>query len=182
VNAPQSATARLESGARVGTDGAVVTAAGFLALLCLLRVGLNAEGVVAAFLAVVLVRLAEIDVRQRLLPNRIVLPATVALLVAHAAMTPSRAAWFVVAAVGAGLGFFLPAVIRQGALGMGDVKLAMLLGAGLGGAVLPALMLGLFSAGVFAAGLVLVRGRGALKSEMPLGPFLALGAVVVLLA
>jgi prepilin signal peptidase PulO-like enzyme (type II secretory pathway) len=65
---------------------------------------------------------------------------------------------------------------------MGDVKLALLLGAALGPKVVPALTLGLFAVGVFAAGLVFVRGRSALKTDIPLGPFLAAGALLVLVA
>jgi leader peptidase (prepilin peptidase) / N-methyltransferase len=166
---------------RLGADGLVLFAAGVGALLCLARVGLNGEGVIAAFVAFVLVRLAAIDFRSRLLPNRIVLPATTVVLLAHLVLTPSRAPWFLLAAAGAAGAFFIPALLRPGALGMGDVKVAMLLGAALGGAVVPALMVGSFAAGVFAAGLVLVRGRGALRMQMPLGPFLAFGGLVLLL-
>jgi leader peptidase (prepilin peptidase) / N-methyltransferase len=168
--------------ARLGLKAAVAVAGGWLALLCLLRVGLNGEGVIAAFTAFVLVELAAIDLRERILPNRIVLPATAALVVAHAVLTPDRALECLLAAAAAGAALFLPALIRPGSLGMGDVKLAMLLGAALGRPVVPALTLGLFAAGLFALGLVLVRGRAAMKTEMPLGPFLAFGGLVLLLA
>jgi prepilin signal peptidase PulO-like enzyme (type II secretory pathway) len=65
---------------------------------------------------------------------------------------------------------------------MGDVKLAMLLGAALGRDVVAALTLGLFAAGAFALLLVLARGRPALKTEIALGPFLAFGGLAVLVA
>jgi leader peptidase (prepilin peptidase) / N-methyltransferase len=168
-------------GTRPGADGVVLFAAGLAALICLARVGLNGDGVIAGFVAFVLVRLAAIDAKTRILPNRIVLPSTGVVLAAHAVVTPPRAGWFLVAAAGAAGAFLVLALLRPGALGMGDVKLAMLLGAALGGAVVPALALGSFSAGLFAAGLVFVRGREALKSEMPLGPFLAFGGLVLLL-
>ena len=65
---------------------------------------------------------------------------------------------------------------------MGDVKLALLLGAVLGASVTVALMLGLFAALVPAAILVSRHGRSARKMGVPLVPFLALGAVVALFA
>jgi leader peptidase (prepilin peptidase)/N-methyltransferase len=172
---PDAANARPDAGWVVGAGGAVV------ALLCLVRLGLDGDGVIAAFVAFALVWLAAIDLRERILPNRIVLPATVAVLAAHALVTPRDVLQYLIAALAAGAVFLLPALVRPGALGMGDVKLGVFLGAALGSAVVPALTLGLFSAGLYAIGLVLVRGRAAMKTQMPLGPFLAFGAIVVLL-
>ena len=167
---------------RVDTRGIVPIAAAVAALLCLARVGLDGDGLIAAFLAFVLVWLAAIDLRERILPNRIVIPATVGVLAAHALLTPHDVLQYLVAAVAAGALFLLPALLRPGALGMGDVKLAVLLGAGLGSDVVPALTLGLFAAGFYAVVLVFMRGRAAMKTEMPLGPFLAFGAILLLLA
>jgi leader peptidase (prepilin peptidase) / N-methyltransferase len=167
---------------RTEARGIAPVAAAVAALLCLARIGLNGEGVISAFLAFVLVWLAAIDLRERILPNRIVVPATVGVLAAHALVTPHDALQYLVAAVVAGALFLVPALLRPGALGMGDVKLAMLLGAGLGSDVVPALTLGLVAAGLYAAALVFTRGRAAMKTEMPLGPFLAVGAILLLLA
>jgi len=64
---------------------------------------------------------------------------------------------------------------------MGDVKLALLLGAALGRLVVPAFVLGLCATGAFALVLVASRGRSALKEEIPLGPFLAAGAIAAIL-
>lgn len=172
---PAGASSRLE------TRSLVPFAAAVAALLCLARVGLNGEGLIAAFVAFVLVWLAAIDLRERILPNRIVLPVTVALLAAHALLTPRSALQYVIAAAVAGVVFLVPALIRPGSLGMGDVKLAMMLGAALGSAVVAALTLGLFATGVFAVVLVATRGRAALKTQIPLGPFLAAGAILLLL-
>jgi len=172
---PAGENARPDSRWMVGAGGAVA------ALLCLMRLGVDGDGVIAAFIAFVLVWLAAIDLRERILPNRIVLPATVAVLAAHALVTPRDVLQYVLAALGAGALFLLPALVRPGALGMGDVKLAVFLGAALGSAVVSALTLGLFAAGLYAITLVLVRGRAAMKTQMPLGPFLAFGAILVLL-
>ncbi len=63
---------------------------------------------------------------------------------------------------------------------MGDVKLSSLLGAGLGVFVIPAMFVGFFAAFVPAALLLVRHGKEARKQAIPLGPFLALGAVVAL--
>lgn len=164
---------------RAGAAALASIAAG---AVCLLRLEPSALGAVQASAAALLVWLAAIDLEFRLLPNRIVLPATAIVLVAVSALDSSLALEHAVAALGAGALLLVAALLRRGALGMGDVKLALLLGATLGGSVLTALMLGFGAAAV--AGIVLVArsGREALKHELPLGPFLALGAILVLAA
>jgi prepilin signal peptidase PulO-like enzyme (type II secretory pathway) len=64
---------------------------------------------------------------------------------------------------------------------MGDVKLALLIGAAVGYAVVTALFLGTLAAGVVAAVMLFKQGSAARKSAIPLGPFLAAGAIVVFL-
>jgi leader peptidase (prepilin peptidase)/N-methyltransferase len=164
-----------------GGEAAVLLSASAVSLLCLLHGGLSGQGALDAFVGFVLVRLAAVDIRQRIIPNRIVLPATAITLVAQAILAPGDTPEWVVAALGASAFLLVPALLRPDALGMGDVKLALLLGAALGRGVVGAMTLGLLAAGGFAAVLVLVQGREALKSTMPLGPFLALGGIVALL-
>jgi leader peptidase (prepilin peptidase) / N-methyltransferase len=77
-------------------------------------------------------------------------------------------------------GLFLVVLAYPKGLGMGDVKLALLLGAVLGPAVTVALMLGLFAALVPAAVLVSRHGASARKMGVPLVPFLSFGAIVAL--
>jgi leader peptidase (prepilin peptidase)/N-methyltransferase len=128
----------------------------------------------------VLVVLAAIDLERRIIPNRIVLPATGLILATQIALSPDGAFEWVAAAVGAALFLLLPLLIYPSGMGMGDVKLALLLGAGLGWAVVPALFVGLMAAFV-AAVVVLVRGGlAARKTALPFGPFLAFGGLVAL--
>ena len=68
----------------------------------------------------------------------------------------------------------------RGGLGMGDVKLAGMLGFLLGNAVLPALVLGVFAGGVWSA-ILLGTGRAGLRSTIAYGQFLALGGAVAIL-
>ena len=171
----------LGRGVHAGGEVTVLLSASAVALLCLIHGGLSGRGALEAFVGFVLVRLAAIDIRRRILPDRIVLPATAVTLVAQAALAPGRTPEWLLAALGASAFLLVPALLRPGALGLGDVKLALLLGAALGRGVVTALTLGLLAAGGYAALLLLVQGRGALKSTMPLGPFLALGGILALL-
>src|SRR3954470_1400383 len=159
---------------------AAVAAAAGLAAVALVRLGVTAHGLLAAAVLAVLVVLASIDLQARVLPNRIVFPTAAAVLAWQLAFFPDRAAEWVLAALGAGLFMLLPSLIRPGAMGMGDVKLAVLLGAALGRDVLSALTLGCLAVLPVALWLI-VRGRGVRNATVPLGPFLALGVAVVLL-
>ena len=160
----------------------VVGLAGLLALLCLVRYEADAHGFISAFTAAVLVVLAAIDLQERVIPNRIVVPAAAIVLVAQLVFHSDRAAEWLISALGAALFLFVPAVIKSGAIGMGDVKLALLLGAATGFAVLPALTIGFVSLVPVALYMLFQDGAAARKKHLPLGPFLASGTLVVLLS
>jgi leader peptidase (prepilin peptidase)/N-methyltransferase len=160
---------------------ATIAVAAFLSLLGAIRYGGRAETPVVVFVISVLVVISRIDLERRIIPNRIVLPAWIAVLLAHLAIHPAHWLEFLVASFGAGLFFLVVALVYPAGLGMGDVKLALLIGAALGWAVVGALLLGTLSAGVFGAILLFKEGSSARKRAIPLGPFLAAGAIVVLL-
>jgi leader peptidase (prepilin peptidase)/N-methyltransferase len=163
-----------------GKTAAVTFAAGLAALVCLVRFGFSARGVIEAFVAAVLVVLAVIDFRRRILPNVIVLPAAGIVYLAQMAFFPNHALEWTIAAFGCA-GFFLATLIAYPAgLGMGDVKLGLLLGAALGKSVVAALLLGLFGAAIVGIALLVTQGAQARKKTIPLGPFLAAGALVIL--
>jgi prepilin signal peptidase PulO-like enzyme (type II secretory pathway) len=154
----------------------VVTAV--LIVACFAVFGPTAWAVLAAGSCAVLVALSVIDLEHRIVPNRIVVPAAVVALVAHTLIDPSLA-WLVWSLAASGALFLVVLAYPKG-LGMGDVKLALLLGAVLGPSVTVALMLGLFAALVPSVVLVSRHGAGARKMGVPLVPFLSLGAVVAL--
>ena len=110
--------------------------------------------------------------------NQRVLPATVAILALRTIDDPS-VEW-ILCALGAGLALLLVVLVYPRGLGLGDVKLSALLGAGLGLSVIPAMFVGFFVAFVPAAVLLVRHGGEARKKAIPLGPFLALGGVVAL--
>ncbi len=155
--------------------------AALLAGAVLARYGLGPDGLIAAFTAAVLAVLSVVDFESHRLPNRIVLPSAALVLAARLATAPEHWQAWVGASIGAFACFLLFALVAPGGLGMGDVKLMLLLGAALGAAVLPALLLGVLAGGV-AGVVVLVReGRGARRKAIPYGPFLAFGAIAVML-
>jgi len=139
-----------------------------------------AEDLVFAFFAAILVVLAVIDLRTRRLPNRIVLPAAAFVLAAQIAIAPDRALEWTLAAAGAFTFLLVAALVNPAGMGMGDVKLALLLGAALGWAVAPALFIGLAAAALAGVVLIVRGGWAARKTAIPLGPFLALGGIVAL--
>ncbi len=160
---------------------ATIAVAAFLSLLGAIRWGVHAETLVVIFTICTLVVISRHDFERRIIPNRIVVPAWIAVLLAQLALYPHHWVEWLVGSFGAGL-FFLAVVLAYPAgMGMGDVKLALLIGAALGYAVVSALFLGTLAAGLVAAVMLFKEGSSARKRAIPLGPFLAGGAIVVLL-
>ena len=149
-----------------------------LVAACVLAFGATAHTILASFFVIVLVTLSAADIRYRLVPNRIVLPAAVICLVGQTILQPNPE--WAVAALGASGFLFAAALAYPKGMGMGDAKLALLLGAMLGGEVSVALMIGFVAALVPAAVLALRHGSKARKMAIPFAPFLAFGAVVAL--
>jgi len=147
---------------------------------CFLRFGLSARAVVAASFCAVLVAVTVTDLERRVIPNRIVLPAAAVILAAQTALQPSLE--WVAAALGCSLFLFAAALAYPGGMGVGDVKLALLLGAALGRTGPVALMAGMLAALVPAIVLLARHGRAGRKIAIPFGPFLALGGVLALFA
>ena len=152
-----------------------------LVVFAFLRFGAGGRFAVAAFLIASLCLLSAIDLTERRLPNRIVLPSAAVVLFAQTVLFPDQALEWTLAALGTSLLLLLLWCVYPAGLGMGDVKLALLLGAALGSAVLTALFLGAAAASVYAVFLLARDGAEARKQSIPLGPFLAFGAIVVVL-
>jgi len=147
---------------------------------CLARLEPSVLGVLQAAVAGLLVWLAAIDLEFHLLPDRLMLPATATVLAVLVIVDPHLAAPHALVAVGTAILLLVAALARAGDLGMGDVKLGLLLGATLGASVLTALAIGFAVAALAGVGLVARDGRSALRRQLPLGPYLALGALIVL--
>lgn len=144
----------------------------------LFHFGLTARGLIGLLFVLGLVALGAIDLEHGVIPNRIVLPLTAVVLVLQLAFFPDRALEWLAAGAGAALVFGIPAFIRPGAVGMGDVKLAFLIGVALGREVITALFLGSLAAVPFALWVLARRGLSARTETIPLGPFLAAGGIL----
>ena len=157
---------------------AVELTTALLVAACVLEFGLSGRMLVASFFCAVLVAVSAIDLTHRIIPNRIVLPAFAVVLVAQTLLEPSPQ--WALAALGASGFLFLALLAYPTGMGMGDVKLALLMGAALGKTVGVALMLGMVAALIPAVFLLARHGSKARKMGIPFGPFLALGSVVAL--
>ena len=147
---------------------------------CFVRFGFSERALVGSLFAATLVLLSATDLARRLIPNVVVLPATALVLIAQIAFFPDRTLEWILASFGAALFFFIPLLVYPAGLGMGDVKLAALMGAALGKSVTAAI-LGALLAGAAYAIFVLVReGMSARTKAIPYGPFLAAGGLIVL--
>jgi leader peptidase (prepilin peptidase)/N-methyltransferase len=122
------------------------------------------------------------DLEQRIIPNRILLVSAVIGIAIAAAADPSSLVERGIAAAAAGGMLLLTALAYPKGMGMGDVKLAALMGLYLGSAVAAALLIGFLAGALVGVGLILREGAAARKRGVPFGPFLALGGVVGLLA
>jgi leader peptidase (prepilin peptidase)/N-methyltransferase len=130
-----------------------------------------------------LVPLALIDLDTRLLPNKLTLPAAVVAVVLGTLVDSPGEVGRVIAGVAAGGFFLVVALAYPKGMGIGDVKLAAVLGLFLGRAVAAALLIALVS-GVLVGVLIMAR-RGVAegrKTAVPFGPFLAFGGVLAVLA
>jgi leader peptidase (prepilin peptidase)/N-methyltransferase len=151
---------------------------------------LSVEAFVYAAFFWVLVVLTVIDIDHKLLPNRVVYPAfilgwaglTIAALVDG---EPGRLAEAAVGALIFGGFFFVVAFIVPAGMGMGDVKLALVLGTFLGyieapGVVLVGMFLSFLAGGLI--GIIILARGGSRKTQVPFGPYLALGSTVAVFA
>jgi leader peptidase (prepilin peptidase) / N-methyltransferase len=135
--------------------------------------------VLGLLLVAALVPITLIDLDQRIIPNLITGPAAIAAVVAIAALDTDFLVEALIAAVAGGGFFFIAAVLYPRGMGMGDVKLAGMLGLYLGRAVAPAILIALIG-GVLVGAAIIAR-KGATegrKTAVPFGPFLALGGMI----
>jgi leader peptidase (prepilin peptidase) / N-methyltransferase len=140
----------------------------------------SAAGIALSIALILLVvPAALIDLEHRIIPNSLTALGAVLAVVLGLALDPGGEPQRLIAGAAAGGFLLLAALAYPGGMGMGDVKLAGVMGLFLGRAVAPAILIALF-AGVLLGALIVAR-KGAQegrKTAVPFGPFLALGAVV----
>ena len=132
--------------------------------------------------AAMLIAVAGIDLEHRIVPNRILLPMAVWAVAASAVVRPHELPGLLIAGAAAFAALLLAALIHPGGMGMGDVKLAGVMGLYLGVSVVPALLLAFFAGSVVGVAILVRHGAAARKRGVPFAPFMALGGLVGLIA
>jgi leader peptidase (prepilin peptidase)/N-methyltransferase len=159
------------------------------ALTALLCVGAALAGGSTAAIALnvtfilLLVPIALIDLEHRIIPNKLTALGAILAFGIGTALDPSGEPERLIAGVAAGGVLLLAALAYPGGMGMGDVKLAGVMGLFLGSAVAPAMLIALL-AGALLGVLLLARNgaRAARRTAVPFGPFLAFGSLVAIFA
>lgn len=129
-----------------------------------------------------LVAVTLTDLERKIIPNKVLLVAAVLGVVIAAVSDPGGLPERVAAAAAAGGLLFLAAMAYPRGMGLGDVKLAAVMGLFLGRNVGAALIVALLAGSLVGLGIMAREGAAARKRGIPFGPFLALGGVVGLLA
>jgi leader peptidase (prepilin peptidase)/N-methyltransferase len=157
---------------------------GATALLCagaVLSHGTAAGIALSVTLILVLVPAALIDLEHRIIPNRLTGAGALLALALGIALDPAGEPTRLIAGAAAGGFLLLAALAYPGGMGMGDVKLAGVMGLFLGAAVAPALLIALLAGVLVGAAIIARKGAHAgRKTAVPFGPFLALGGVVAI--
>jgi leader peptidase (prepilin peptidase)/N-methyltransferase len=156
---------------------------GLLCALVVVAKGADEDAILGLVLVLLLVPITLIDLDYQIIPNRITYPGVVAGIVIVALTDLSSLDENLIAAAAAGGFLFVAWFLRPGGMGLGDVKLAFMLGIYLGRAVAPAMFAALISGSLIGA--IIIARYGAAKGrkmKIPFGPYLALGGLVGLFA
>jgi len=161
----------------------VEAATGALCALVVVAEGADEDALLGLALVLLLVPVALIDLDHRIIPNKLMLVGAVVAPAILLATAPDDLLEHALAALAAGGFFLLAALAYPRGMGMGDVKLAAVLGLFLGRAVGPAIFVALVAGTLVGAAVIARKGaREGRKTAVPFGPFLALGGVVALFA
>jgi leader peptidase (prepilin peptidase) / N-methyltransferase len=162
-----------------GNVAVAVAAVGIVLLAAsVIFFGVGGRGFVGAVLCPVLVLLAAIDLKHRVLPNAIVFPAALAVGLIVAASDPGAFLSHLAAGAALGAFFFAFAAFYPGSMGMGDAKVGFLIGLALASRTFSAMMVAFAGLLVGALWVLATRGLSARKQAIPFGPFLALGGIL----
>jgi leader peptidase (prepilin peptidase)/N-methyltransferase len=143
----------------------------------------TAQLVLGLVLMAFLVPIALIDLDHRIIPNRLTLPAAIVAIVLGLVLDPGGEPERLIAGAAAATVLGVPALLRPSGMGLGDAKLVGVLGLFLGAAVAPAFFVAFVAGTVVGVAIIVRKGLATgRKTPVPFGPFLALGAVVGVLA
>jgi leader peptidase (prepilin peptidase)/N-methyltransferase len=146
------------------------------------RHGSVAEIAIDLVFVTMLAAITLTDLEQRIIPNKILLAGAIVCIAIAAPTDPSGLAERAIAAAAAGGLMFGVALAYPAGMGLGDVKLTMVMGLFLGRAVAPAILIALLAGSIVGVALLARHGSKARKMAIPFGPFLAFGGLVGMLA
>lgn len=157
--------------------------AGLAALFVAILLRYPGDGIeiaLGACLAATLAAITLTDLEHRVIPNRILIVAAIVAVGLLLAGDRDALPEHLLAAAIAFAVLFVVAIVYPRGMGMGDVKLAAVMGLYLGKAVAPALLIAFAAGAIFGLALIASRGAEARKQAVPFGPFLALGGIVAI--
>jgi len=136
------------------------------------------ELVLGLVLCFVLVTITLTDLDLRIIPNKIVLAGSVVAVAVAAITVPETLDTRAIAALIAGGIMFLIAFAYPRGMGMGDAKLVGMMALFIGRAIAPAALIGFLLGAIVGVVMIARQGAAARKSQVPFGPFLAVGGVI----
>ena len=158
---------------------AAVTAALFAALT--VEIGPHSRLLPALLLTALVVPASAIDLKHRIIPDAINVPGALLVYATAVVAQPDRWAELLAGGLAGFLFLGLGWVVSPKGMGLGDVKMTLMIGLALGKYVAIALLAGFGLSMIPSVGILLVKGLRARKTAFPFGPFLAFGAMVALL-
>ena len=161
---------------------AVELATAVVFAIVVLARGVSLELLLYLPFAAMLITVADIDLEHRIVPNRILAPMAVWAVAASAVVQPDKLPELLIAGAAAVTFLLLTALAYPAGMGMGDVKLAGVMGLYLGAAVAPGMLIAFLTGSVVGVAIMLRHGAGARKQGVPFAPFMALGGLVALVA
>jgi len=151
---------------------------GSLFILNFFYFGISLQMLSGMILCSVLIAVSFIDIEFRIIPNIIVLPFTVIGL-GLSIFTNTNKWWYpLVFAAGAFTFMLIINLIYPKGMGMGDVKLSLMIGAFLVKNVITGLFMGFLAGALY--GLIIIIKRRKLGQTIPFGPFISLGSIIAL--
>lgn len=151
---------------------------GLLFVLNYFFFGLSIHAIIGIIFSCVLIAVSFIDIDLRIIPNTIVLPFTIVGLGFNIYINPEK--WWMPLAFSLGAFAFMLIVnlIYPKGMGMGDVKLSLMVGAFLVKSVIAGLFLGFLAGALFGIGVIIKKKK--MRQTIPFGPFISIGSIIAL--
>ena len=151
---------------------------GLLFVLNYFFFGLSIQTIIGIIFCSVLIAVSFIDIDLRIIPNVIVIPFTIVGLALNIYLNPIK--WWMPLAFSAGAFTFMLIInlIYPKGMGMGDVKLSLMVGAFLVKSVIAGLFLGFLVGAIFGVAVIIKKRK--MRQTIPFGPFISIGSITAL--